>query len=163
MSEFYVEQLVPRKAAVGKITLIKNLCIAMTVLSVIGMFFVAILLYVAIILFVVDFFLMKQDNIEYEYLYLKGELDIDKVIAKQKRKHAYSLSMNDVIVVAQMDSGEVRPFQGVKTQDFSSGIYGPKVYKVILSKDNQNVAILIEPNEAILNGMKMVAPRKVFI
>ncbi|MFI3171598.1 MAG: DUF6106 family protein [Eubacteriales bacterium] len=163
MNEFYMEQLVPRKVAEVKAAMIKNIILALTVVMFIGSFMIALCFPIAVVLVVVDIFLMKSTNVEYEYMYLNGDLDIDKVIAKQKRKHLYSVSMSDVVVIAPKNSGEVRPFQNAKTLDYSSGVDSDKVYKMVVSKDNQNVGILIEPNEALLNGMKMLAPRKVYI
>lgn len=162
MNEFYVEQLVRREAAT-KATLIKNVCLGVTIAMIIGTFFIPILLFVAIILLVVDYFMLKFDRIEYEYLYLNGGFDIDKIIAMTKRKQVYSFHVNDVIIAAPVNSPEVRPYQNMKPIDFSTGIVSETVYKVILNKDGQNVAILIEPNVKILNGMKMMAPRKIFI
>ncbi len=164
MNEFYMEQLVPRKKPVKKDSLIKNICLALTAVMVVltvllgGIFLVGVM-----VLGVIDVMLLKNSSVEYEYLYLNGELDIDKVIAKQKRKKAYTLDMKDVVVIATVESGEVRPFQSVKTSDFSSGVMSPSVYKAVISKNGEKTAILFEPNEDLLKGMKMVAPRKVFI
>lgn len=163
MNEFYMEQLVPRKTGDVKRVLVKNIVLGITIATLVAMFIIPILVFLFAILVIVDIILYRTGDIEYEYLYLNGELDIDKIIAKQKRKHAFTLNMNDVIVIAPMESAEVRPFQNLKVIDYSSGKGGPSVYKAVFSKDNQNMSILIEPNEMLLNGMKMVAPRKVFV
>lgn len=163
MNEFYMEQLVPRKTPVKKDALIRNICLGLTVAMIGLTFLIGLFIIGAIVMIVIDVMLMKNSDVEYEYLYLNGDLDIDKVIAKQKRKHVYSLSVHDVIVIAPADSPEMRPYQGVKTMDYSSGIMSASVYKAVVGKDGTKEAILFEPNESLLNGMKMMAPRKVII
>ena len=163
MNEFYMEQLVPRKTATKQNAMTKIICLILTVVFIALSFIIGLSLIPAIILIIVDIILMKNSNIEYEYLYLNGDLDIDKVIAKQRRKHAISVSMENVEIIAPRNSGEVRTFQKVKVLDFSSGIDSPAVYKMILTKDNQKIAILFEPNKALLDGMRMIAPRKVIL
>lgn len=163
MNELYVEQLVPKKAA-GTAAIVKNISMIFTVLTFAATFAVAFIFIIpAIISVVVLMVSMRQCDLEFEYMYLSGELDIDKIIAKQKRKHKLTVNMGDVIVVAPTNSPEVRPFQNVKVTDYSTGIQSDSVYMMIYNKDAQNYAILIEPNQTLLNGMKMTAPRKVFI
>lgn len=38
----------------------------------------------------------KKLNVEYEYTFTNGDLDIDKVIAKEDRKHRYSVKCEDM-------------------------------------------------------------------
>ncbi len=162
MNEFYVEQLVPSKVTNQSI-LVRVGMIGITIAAFAGSMVIPVLFYVALILGVVSVILLKGSSIEYEYLYLSGTLDIDKVIAKQKRKHVYTANVSDMVVIAPVDSVEVRPFQNVKTTDYSSGVARNTVYKMVLSKDGEKTSILLEPNDAILNAMKMIAPRKVFM
>ncbi len=163
MNECYMEQLVPRKTAVKKDSMVKYICLLLTAAMIVMMFlFGFIFLIPVIILIVVDIYLIKNSDVEYEYLYLNGTLDIDKVIAKQKRKHAYSANVSDIVVVAPLESAEVRPFQNVKVYDYSSGVMSTSVYKMVISKSGEKEAILFEPNEQLLQGIKMYAPRKVF-
>lgn len=164
MNECYMEQLVPRKAAVKKDCMIKYSCLLLTV-GMVAMTFLFGLLFLipSSILLGIDIYLIKNSNVEYEYLYLNGELDIDKIIAKQKRKSVYSVSASDIVVVAPLTSAEVRPFQSVKVHDYSSGVMSVAVYKMIISKNGEKEAILFEPNDKLLQGIKMYAPRKVFI
>ncbi len=162
MNEFYVEQLVPSKVTNQSIFMRIGL-VVLTLLAFAGSMIISLLFYVAVILGVVTFMSLKGSSIEYEYIYLSGSLDIDKVIAKQKRKHMYTADVKDMIVIAPLDSVEVRPFQNVKTTDYSSGEARNTVYKMVLSKNGEKQAILLEPNQEILDAMKLIAPRKVFM
>ncbi len=162
MNEFYVEQLIPSKID-QKARLIKIVCTILMAIAFIAGVIIPLGFLVGIALLIVNVVVLKGSSIEYEYLYLNGNLDIDKIIAKQKRKQAFTTNINEMIVIAPLNSGEVQPYQGVKVTDYTSGNGQQKVYKMVTMKDSQKVAILIEPNEAILNAMRMIAPRKVFI
>lgn len=41
---------------------------------------------IPVIMVVVDIVLFKRFDLEFEYLYVNGDLDIDKIMAKQKEK-----------------------------------------------------------------------------
>ena len=45
----------------------------------------------------------------------------------------------------------------------SSGVEGARTYEMVTTSQGQTVKIIFEPNKTILEGMKMLAPRKVFI
>lgn len=162
MNEFYVEQLVPRKTVVIKDAMIKYSCIILTIVAIVFSFLFPIFWLVMIALAAIDVYLIKNSSVEYEYLYLNGELEIDKIIAKQKRKNVYSVNIEEILILAHLDSAEVIPFQQLKTRDFSSGDKGTSVYKMIILKNGQREAILIEPNENLLCGIKVLAAQKVF-
>jgi len=162
MSDFYTEQLVKRQptaaAAAAKAGLI-----GLTVLSVIGVFLLPILFVVLLAVIIVDFFLLPRLNVEYEYLYVNGDLDIDIIMNKQKRKKKFSMNINDMEMMAPAGAGEIKNFQTTKTYDFSSGNADSKKYEMVVADNGQKVRVVFEPNQTILDGMRMLAPRKVMI
>ena len=86
MSELYSEFLV-KKESTFKDALIKFGMIGLTVVAVAaGLFLNPLLLIVAIGLGVACYFIIPKTDLEYEYLFVNGELDIDKIMAKSKRK-----------------------------------------------------------------------------
>ena len=86
MSDLYIELLVKKKKT-STDTLLKALMIGVTVIFVLGgILFNPIILIPAIVMGVVDYFKLPALDLEYEYLYVNGELDIDKIMSKQKRK-----------------------------------------------------------------------------
>ncbi len=86
MSDYYTEQLVKQKAKASSM-IAKTALIAVTVLS----FFLCPLLFpmamiIPVIMVVVDIVLFKRFDLEFEYLYVNGDLDIDKYYGKTKKK-----------------------------------------------------------------------------
>ena len=67
-----------------------------------------------------------------------------------------------VIMMAPSGSPELRPYQGLKGTDYSSGMPGADTYELIVVNNGEKKKIIFEPNKAVCEGLKMLAPRKVF-
>ena len=160
MGDVYTEQLIKRKKT-GKTQMEKIALILVTAaLFVLGM----IIPYVEFLLLVmigVDIYLFRSLDIEYEYLYINGNLDIDKIMSKSRRKKAFEMNVSELELLAPAGSPELRPFQGLKAKDYTSGEEGRKAYEMIVLKNGEKIKIIFEPNETIVDGMRMYAPRKV--
>lgn len=100
---------------------------------------------------------------EYEYTFVKGELDIDKIMAKAKRKRCAVFNMEQTEVVAPEGAHQLDNFKNTpcKVMDFSSGIPENKKYIMYTSYHNEIVKVIFEPNDRMLDDMWNTAPRKV--
>ena len=161
MNEFLTEQLVKRSNTVAT-TLKKAGLIAITVLSVFLGFIYPLLIWLTVILVFVDIFLIKRMNVEFEYVYFNGDLDIDKIMNMQSRKKMFSTNIKEIEVVAPSGSVELHPYQRTKTLDYSTQNPDDKVFEMVTMYKGETVKVLFNPNEKILNEMKNMAPRKVF-
>lgn len=163
MNETYVECLVARKSS-AIMTFLKVLLIMMTAVFVfLGLMFIPALL-VAIITGVGAYFATMNANVEYEYLYLDKEVSVDKVMAKSKRKKAGSFSIDQMEIMAPLNSHRLDSYKNrsmKKSYDFSSGTANQpeRRYMMIFSGDTK---VVLEPNEAMIKAIQTVAPRKVF-
>ena len=162
MGEFYVEQLVKRKIT-GKDVLIKVGMIALTALSCFFSMLIPFVFILTILLVVADVFVFQQLNVEYEYFYMNGDLDIDKIMAKQRRKRIFSVNLRDVEVVARKNAPELQPYRNLRAIDFSSRQNDANCYVLIIGEKGQKKKVIFEPEKEILEGMKLLAPRKVFL
>jgi len=162
MGDFYTEQLVKRQVS-SKAAAIKVGLIALTVLTAIGSLFLEILLVVLVVVIVLDVILIPRQNVEYEYLYVNGDLDIDMIMNRQKRKKKFEMNINDMEMMARAGAPEVKNIQTAKTYDFSSGLAENRRYEMITSNQGQRVRVIFEPNDTIIEGMRLLAPRKVIV
>lgn len=154
MGDYFIEQLVKRNTTIGN-TLAKVALILVTVLSlVVG-------IWLTIILVIVDMFLFKRMDVEYEYSFYNGDLDIDKVIAKESRKKQFSTNIKDMDLLAPSGAQELLGYQRLKVIDYSTRTAGNRTYEMVTSKDGEKVRVVFEPNEEMLNAMRDLAPRKV--
>ena len=164
MSDLYIELLVKKKKT-STDTLLKVLMIGATVIFVLGgILFNPIILLLAVVMGVVDYFKLPSLDLEYEYLYVNGELDIDKIMSKQKRKRVGSYDMKKVEIVAPKNPHELDSFRNrkdIKVHDYSSLEENAKTFGMAINGDKGMELIYFDPNEAIIKDMQRIAPRSV--
>jgi len=164
MNDTYVEQLVARKT--DKMALVAKVVIYALIVgcAVLGFAMKLFSLYfVAVLLFAAAYFLLPMFDIEFEYLYLSKEISIDKVIAKQRRKHVMTIDLNKVEIIApasshELDSFNARPHDN---KDFSSNEDNAKSFVLAYMDGEKLMLIKMDLNEDILKAIKMVFPRKI--
>ena len=162
MNDFYTEQLV-KKRTTGASIVIKSVMIALTIVSFLAMVLIPFGMILPVLLIAADIFVFRGQNLEFEYLYVNGDLDIDKIMAKTKRKKVFSCNMRDLEVIAPQGAPELRPFANLKAKDFSSNCQDHKKYEMILVSEGEKHRVIFEPNKTILDGIRMIAPRKVIM
>lgn len=163
MSDLYTEELITRKTpAVEKV--LRILMIAATILALAAGLFVTPLAFVVFLaLAIVDFVKIPQFNLEFEYLYVNGEMDIDKIISKTKRKHVGSYAVNDMEIMAPLNSRVLDSFKhdgALHVKDCSSG-EGDGRYAMVLNMDGKKEMIIFEPNETMISDIRRRSPRNV--
>ena len=167
MSDLYSELLV-KKERTMKDKLMKGGMIALVVIfGLAGILFMPLLLFVAIALGIVAYFVViPGTDLEFEYLFVNGELDIDKIMAKSKRKRVKNLNISECDLMAPLNSHRMDYYNGnqkMKVMDFSSGIEDHKRYAMITRDGGETCKVILELDDALANTMKNSAPSKVFL
>lgn len=161
-NEAYAEWLVKRKTPAYAFAL-KAVMILLCVVSV----FMAITTVFGVIIMTVAGFLtylvFRNLNVEYEYLYVTGQLTIDKIMGQSKRKKVWEGSLEEIQIIAPSDSYVLKDYEtsNIKTADYSSGDKTAKTYALISQSGSNSTKIIFEPNDRMLRCFKQVAPRKV--
>lgn len=162
MSEFYIEQLV-KKSITLKDVIIKGILMGLAiVLLFLSITIMPYLMTIAVVLIVVTVWINKRMDVEFEYLCLNGDIDIDKVMAKSKRKHLSSIKIEELEVLAPCNHQELKKYQSVPTYNYSSFSKDAKLFKAIINQDRKLKAIIFEPKEEMIEAVYLKAPRKVF-
>ena len=106
-------------------------------------------------------FLMRFLNIEYEYIFTNGELDIDVIYKQTSRKRLFTGNVKDFEIMAHVeDKNHAGAFGGAQeTRDYSTGQVGPDSYAFLINKDGKRLKIIIEPNEKMLTAISGVMSR----
>ncbi|WP_124067673.1 DUF6106 family protein [Clostridium sp. E02] len=167
MNEMYAEWLVKRKSPAYTMLLkilMGILCVIAIFLSITPAFGI----FGVIILFAVGagtYFVFRNSEVEYEYLFVTNMITIDRIYGRSKRKKAWEGTMDEVQIVAPTDSDEVKNHEtsNMKLLDFSSHVNGKKTYTLISQSGSETVKILFEPNDKLLQCMRMTSPRKVIV
>ena len=166
MSDLYYELLV-KKETTAKDKLIKyGLYVLVALFVFAGLFIHPLLLLAAIAAGVACYFIVPGTDVEYEYLFVNGELDIDKVMSKQKRKKVTSLDLTQADLIAPVTSHRMDYYNGnqkMKTVDYSSGNPDHKRFAVITRIGTESCRVIIEPDEKMAQSIKNSAPSKVFL
>ena len=168
MSDLYTEVLV-KKQQTGKDKVIKGVLIFFTVLfAAAGIMMNPLILLLALELGIVDYFFIPKLSVEFEYLYVNGELDIDRIYSQSRRKRAASYELSNMEILAPYQSHQLDSYkknQSIKRYNYSSGIEGQglKPYAFVISKDNTMQMVIFEPDEVMLKDIRNRAPRKVFM
>ena len=104
---------------------------------------------------------IRRLDVEYEYLYVNGDLDIDKIMHKAKRKRVFSTNISNMELLAPEGAEELNQYRNAHVADYSSGMAGAKKYVLVVAENGQITKLVFEPNETIIEGMFLMAPRKV--
>lgn len=161
MNEVFIEQLIKRKTTSSSI-LAKAGLIVLTVLVFLATMVIPFALVIGLVMIFVDAYVFKMFDLEFEYTYIKGELSIDKIMGKERRKKAASFDLSQLEIVAPSDSYLLDSFKNAsKVYNFTSQEPDHKVYAMVLHQNNGYVKVLFEPNGDILNAMRDAHPRKI--
>ena len=99
--------------------------------------------------------LMSFLSVEYEYVFTNGELDIDVIYNKSRRKRVFSSHVKEIEIMAHIEdnvhAGSFQNFEVLK--DFSSGETTPDTYVFMINHQNKRTKIIIEPNEKMLKAI----------
>lgn len=112
------------------------------------------------------YYLITAQNIEYEYIVTNGEIDVDMIINRRKRKRLITVHSRTFDVVAPVGSPEHRGEENAtytRVIDASSASDNGKAYFASFSKDGQRIKLIFEPTEKMLEAFKTFVPRNVFI
>ena len=162
MGDMYREILVKKKTSAGA-KFLKGFMSAMAVLCLLAGFIIPILLVGAVVFGLLTYFVAPKLDVEYEYLYVNGELDIDAIYSRQKRKRVGSYDVAELEILAPAKSHALDSYlnNGAKVADYTSGDEHAKSYIMVYNKEKGREIIKVEIDEVIVNDIRRVAPRKV--
>jgi hypothetical protein len=121
-------------------------------------------LFIAVGLIYLAYRLITSRNVEFEYIVTNGDLDIDKIVSKRKRKRIFSANCKEFDIVSRVKSNSFsQSVQSIKNRiDASSSIDSPGAFFVTLNYKGEKTLVIFEPDDRMLNNFKMFIPRKVF-
>ncbi|MFQ8690181.1 MAG: DUF6106 family protein [Blautia sp.] len=166
MGDLYAECLVKREKS-GRDIMVKGGCVAGVVLLVLaGMFLFPLFLIIAVIAAVLAYlFVFPRTDVEYEYLYVNGEMDVDMIFSKSKRKKAGVIQMDQVDLVAPLHSHRLDYYNSntrMKVVDYSSGDDQHRRYGMVARLGQETCKVILEPDDNLGQLMIKSAPSKVF-
>ncbi len=109
------------------------------------------------------FRIITSRNIEYEYIVTNGDLDIDKIISKRKRKRIFSANCKEFDIVSPVKSNSFsQSVQSIRNRiDATSSIDSPDAYFITLNYKGERTLVIFEPSQKMLDNLRFYIPRKV--
>lgn len=138
------------------------ICVVMGVMAVLSVILIQSIIpacmLVGIILIIA--FLIPTNRIDYEYIFVDGQIDFDRILKGEKRKTMKRIDFEKVEVVAPEKSHALDSYQNGTIYDYSSGISSDKHYIVVHLGEKGLERIRFTPDEKMLEKMKMKARSK---
>ena len=93
-------------------------------------------------------------NVEFEYSYTDGILDIDVIRNRSRRKQVFSAAVADFEIMAHVDDKDhLSQYKELPEVDFSSGIKAGNTYAFVTVYNGKKGRFIIEPKKELLNAM----------
>ena len=103
-------------------------------------------------------YLLSNTVFEYEYIFTNGELDIDKIIAKRKRKRIVSVEIRSISDFGK--ASEAAENKDITTKIYAyDGIPENAFYADFVNKKYGKTRMFFSPDEKLLKNMKPYLPR----
>ena len=124
MNDALYEQLISRRPKPYDLPLRILIVILIAAVAVLGMPFIGFLSFmIAVILAIVAYyFIFPKLNVEYEYIILNHDLQIDAIYNKAKRKRLRALDIQAAEIIAPKGSPRLNSYRPDKVYDYSSAI-----------------------------------------
>lgn len=122
------------------------------------------LLIAAVALGIVTYLMIPRFDLEYEYLYVNGEIDIDKIMGKQKRKRCASYDIENMEIMAPSNSHALDSYKNnsdIRVKDYTSLDPQASSYSLVFNQEKQRELVKLELNERVVQEIRRIAPRKV--
>ena len=101
-------------------------------------------------------------NVEFEYLLTDCDLDVDKIINKNRRKRIISTYRKEIIAMAPVGSPNLpHDINEMEKVEVCSSMEDEGVYALVVMQDKKKV-VYFQPTETMIETMVMRNPRKVF-
>nr|WP_276020247.1 DUF6106 family protein [Acetivibrio straminisolvens] len=173
--DIFIEKIVKKKMDVNDALIIGGTISLGIILSVAIIFFLgpygtSFLLCAAI--GYLAYIIISSRKVEFEYALTNGELDIDKIVNKKKRKNIINVNCREFEIFARADSDKISKYvEEIEDKIIAvSSLDSEDVYAFVAKKKSdedggtqtKKVVVFFEPNEKMLKSIKMMIPGKVF-
>lgn len=164
--DIFVESIVTRKKGSRE----KILSIGLIIISVIITFMAGIIIGPSGIIFLLiaglifgNWYIISSFNIEYEYSITNGEIDIDKIINKRRRKKMFTADCKYIEIMAKMTSDKYNESIAAVPKKIKavSSMESPDVYFAMINNSGKRALIYFEPNEKFMKTLKTIIPSKI--
>lgn len=167
MNDTFMEKIVQRRKTGKDVLKIVGLLVASFILLTALMMFGGYVSFLVPLLLVGIFYglwyFLTSMNKEYEYIVTNGDLDIDVIVARRRRKRIFSGHAKEFEIMARTDSDDYREAQKgqYKLLDCSSSIEAPDNWFLVTEYKGERTLVVFAPDERMLKSMRRYNPSKI--
>lgn len=164
MGDVFKEQIVKKKPTTMDMMKRVGLVAAVIVIFLVASVFIGQFAFVlTVVAGFCAYLVINMLNVEYEYIFTNGELDIDIIYNRTRRKRLFSGSVSDFEIMAHLDdkdhAGEFASAN--ETKNYASGTVTEQTYAFLTVYKGKRLKVIIEPNEMMLKAISgVLTPRK---
>ena len=157
----YAEWLVKRKDPVYAVP-VKILMIVLCLISIMSALQTVLGVIFMTLVGVATYFVFINLSVEFEYLVVEGDVSVDRILARSRRKKVINCKKEEIQIVAPSDSYMLKDYEknGMKVKDCSSGRQDAKTYSLIYQQGAECIKVIFEPNDKILRSLRYSIPGK---
>lgn len=165
MNDALYEQLVPCRPKPYYLPIRILIILLIIAVAVLGMPFIGLISFIAavILAFIAYYFIFPRFSVEYEYIILNHDLQIDAIYNKSKRKTLRNFDIQAAEIIAPKGSSRLNSFRPDQILDFTSGDSSAQTYAVMIPLNQKNVCIYIEPDDKMVSHMKQWMGMKMYL
>ena len=158
--ENYIEHLVKGKRGT-KEYMERGVAIALPFLCFIILYLLSLPLIFFVFSFVLTYYLWNRTSIEYEYLYMAGELSVDIVYHKSSRKKLFSVEKEEILEIRQWSPETLERYkrEGVPVLDLA-GVGENQHYFYLVQHEGKKTAYILDCPEKLLKEMRLYSRDK---
>lgn len=104
---------------------------------------------------------LKNTDLEYDYILVNDELQIDRVLSGKSRKNMAMIHLGQVLQIAPYGAPELDGYVKVISKDYSAGDYENPPYILVYTKDGLTFRVAIQFPEEMLELIRKQIPDKV--
>ena len=104
-------------------------------------------------------------DVEYEYIYLNGEMDVDKIICRSERSRLLTVKAENFEQFGEYNDAareKVDSYPANKRFDVRSNKGNTLYYAIFNHKEYNKTLLIFEPDERILSDMKRYIQKSVW-
>lgn len=173
ISDIFVEQLVKRKKSgadyvrvifsiVAALVLVFIMVVGNIAIPFFGFFVFIICAGLIYLLYI----FVTRINLEYEYAFTNGDLDVDKIINVRSRKRLADINAREIEYMAKISDPAFRQYDQnaeIKKIYACEDKRDPDTFFVIYLDDSDKKMLFFNPNEKIQEGFRRYNPQKVVL
>jgi hypothetical protein len=162
MMDIFVEQIVKKRLGPKDYAIITATVFVGLVLIFLSLLIPAITFLVLIGVCIGAYYLITSRSLEFEYSVTNGDVTIDKIINRRKRKHVVSVDAHEIEEIGKFQPDLLRrksEYAKFFTSEYDDG--RESWYFCARTSKKGNVLVVFDPEEKVLNAIKPFLPRQV--